>query len=285
MDTIENLIGNTPLLRITKNIFAKMEMQNPGGSIKDRAALAILNSAEKSGELQKNAKIIEATSGNFGISLAMLAAIRKYRLKIFLPENVSLERRKILQFFGVEIEITTNLSEAIKNVQKLNTIGKFFWPNQFENPANIDAHRKTTANEIWQQTNGKLDFFLTGVGSGGTISGCAETLKNCQKKIKVIAIEPAESPVLQGGVAGKHKIQGIGAPFVPRNFKRELVDEIWSISEDEASENSKILSQKFGILAGISSGANFAATKKLAKKNPTAKIITIFSDSLERYLS
>ena len=286
MQNFTDLVGDTPLFEIEKNIFAKLEFQNPSGSVKDRAAAAIIFAAEKSGALDSTKTIVEATSGNFGIALATLAAAKNYKIKICLPENFSVERQKILAALGAEIIRTpaaAGMSGAIEKVRELAVDEKYFWPNQFENPANPGAHAATTGPEIFRQLP-DVRIFVAGVGTGGTITGVGKFLKSQNPEIRIVAVEPAESPVLSGGQKNPHKIEGIGAGFVPKNFDSKIVDEILQISSDDALASSRALAKK-GFFVGISSGANFAAAKILARKFPDAKIATIFCDGGERYIS
>ncbi|MBU1089319.1 cysteine synthase A [Patescibacteria group bacterium] len=290
MAAIQNLfdfVGGTPLLQVEKNIFAKLEFLNPGGSIKDRAALAMIRAAENAGELKPGGLIVEASSGNTGIALAWIAAQKKYRIKICLPENFSVERQKILRQLGAEIILTSaaeGMAGAIREAAKLAEKENGWQPRQFENPANIEIHATTTGPEIFAALP-EIQIFVAGVGTGGTISGVGRFLKSQNSSIRIIAVEPAESAVLSGGICGNHKIEGIGAGFIPKNFDSKVVDEIAQISSAEALAASKFLAREKGILAGISSGANFAAARKLASKFPDQKIATVFPDGGERYLS
>ncbi|MFH1546701.1 MAG: cysteine synthase A [Patescibacteria group bacterium] len=282
-----DLIGGTPLLQVEKNIFAKLEFLNPGGSIKDRAALAMIRAAENAGELKPGGLIVEASSGNTGIALAWLAAQKKYRIKICLPENFSVERQKILRQLGAEIVLTSaaeGMAGAIREAAKLAEKENGWQPNQFENPANPAIHTTTTGPEIFAALP-EIQIFVAGVGTGGTISGVGRFLKSQNSSIRIIAVEPTESAVLSGGICGNHKIEGIGAGFIPKNFDSKVVDEIAQISSAEALAASKFLAREKGILAGISSGANFAVARKLAEKFPDQKIATVFPDGGERYLS
>ncbi|MFH0776033.1 MAG: cysteine synthase A, partial [Patescibacteria group bacterium] len=260
MQKLSDLVGKTPLFEIEKNIFAKLEFRNPSGSVKDRAALAMIRAAEKSGELKKGGLIVEATSGNTGIALATLAAAENYKIKICLPENFSVERQKILAGLGAQLILTPaaeGMAGAIARAEEIAEKEKGWLPRQFENPANPDAHAATTGPEILRELP-DVQIFVAGVGTGGTISGVGRFLKSQNPKIRIVAIEPAESPVLSGGEKNPHKIQGIGAGFVPQNFDPKVVDEIIQISSADAIQTSRALAQK-GWLVGISSGANFAA--------------------------
>ena len=286
MQNFTDLVGDTPLFEVEKNIFAKLEMQNPSGSVKDRAAAAIISAAEKSGELRSGGTIIEASSGNFGISLTAIGASRNYRVKICLPENFSVERREILVALGAEIIFTPaegGMSAAIEKAAELAKNENHFRSRQFENPANPEAHFATTGPEIFRRLP-ELKIFTAGVGTGGTISGVGKFLKSQNSAIRIVAVEPAESAVLSGGSKSSHKIEGIGAGFVPQNFDTKVVDEVLQISSDDAIQNSRALAKK-GLFVGISSGANFAAAKILAEKFPEQEIATIFPDGGERYLS
>lgn len=286
MPNLTDLVGETPLFEIEKNIFVKLENQNPSGSIKDRAAAAMIAAAEKSGELDSSKIIVEPTSGNTGIALAAIGASKNYRVKLVMPESMSIERRKIIAAFGAEVILTPAAGGMPAAIEKASEIAKSengWMPNQFENPANPEIHFATTGPEIFR-TLPDVAIFVAGVGTGGTISGVGRFLKSQNSKIKIIAVEPTESAVLSGGEKGAHKIQGIGAGFIPKNFDSKIVDEILLISSDEALENSRALAQK-GFFVGISSGANFAAARILAEKFPEQKIVTVFPDSGERYLS
>lgn len=287
INSLIDLIGDTPLLEVEKNIFAKLEFCNPGGSIKDRAALAMIEVAENSGELKPGGLIVEASSGNLGISLAWIAAAKNYQIRICLPENFSDERKKILRQLGAKIILTPaegGMAEAVRVAEKLAGKENGWLPNQFENPANPRSHFETTGPEIFAALP-EIQIFAAGVGTGGTISGVGRFLKSKNSSIRIVAVEPAESAVLSGEVRGEHKIQGIGAGFVPPNFDSNVVDEIIKISSDEAIAVSKNLAKKKGLLVGISAGANFAAARKLAEKFPDQKIATVFPDGGERYLS
>lgn len=290
---ITELIGNTPLVKINKltkgNIFAKLEYFNPASSIKDRAAQNIIETAEKEGLINKDTKIIEATSGNFGIGLALICAVKGYKLILTMPENMSLERRKLLSGLGAELVLTDKklgMQGAIDKVIELNQKYKnSFLPKQFENYANPEIHEKTTAKEIWQDTNGKIDILIAGVGTGGTISGIAKYLKEQNSNIKVIGVEPLSSQVLTGKEASTHKIQGIGANFIPKNYNASLIDEVFAVSDENAILTAKDLIKKEGILCGISSGATMHAGIEIAKRDYTKNIVVILPDTAERYIS
>lgn len=289
------LIGNTPLVKINKlssaNILAKVESFNPAGSIKDRPALNMIEKAEQKGLINKDTIIIEPTSGNTGIGLAMVCAIKGYKMILTMPETMSLERRKLLQAYSAELVLTDGakgmqgaVDKAIELSQKYPNS---FIPQQFDNPANPDAHIKTTAEEIWRDTDGKVDVIIAGVGTGGTITGIAKGLKRHNPNIKTIAVEPDSSQVLAGKPAGAHKIQGIGANFVPKNFDYNVVDEIIPVSDEDAIETARKLAKEEGILCGISSGAAMYAAIEISKR-PEYKnkmIVVILPDLGERYLS
>lgn len=294
-NNMTELIGNTPLVKINKlssaNILAKVESFNPAGSIKDRPALNMIEKAEQKGLINKDTIIIEPTSGNTGIGLAMVCAIKGYKMILTMPETMSLERRKLLQAYGAELVLTDGakgmqgaVDKAIELSQKYPNS---FIPQQFDNPANPDAHIKTTAEEIWRDTDGKVDVIVAGVGTGGTITGLARGLKSHNPQIKAIAVEPDSSQVLAGKPAGAHKIQGIGANFVPKNFDYNVVDEIIPVSDEDAIETARKLAKEEGILCGISSGAAMYAAIEISKR-PEYKnkmIVVILPDLGERYLS
>lgn len=294
------LIGNTPLVELVnlekkKNLKArllvKLEYLNPAGSVKDRIAKSMLEDAEKSGKLNKNSVIIEPTSGNTGIGLAAIAASKGYRVILTMPETMSVERRNILKAYGAEIVLTKGvkgMKGAIERAEELaKEIPDSFIPGQFENPANPKAHLETTGPEIWNDTDGNVDYFIAGVGTGGTISGTGEYLKSRKPDVKIIAVEPADSPVLAGGKPGPHKIQGIGAGFVPDTLNTEIYDEIFHIQNDDAFAASKLLAKNEGILTGISSGAALHAGIELALKpeNEGKTIVVLLPDSGDRYYS
>jgi cysteine synthase A len=292
-----DLIGNTPLVFIDKmnkghaKIAVKLENKNPMGSIKDRAALYMINDAEEKGLLQPGGTIIEPTSGNTGVGLAFVAAIRGYKIVLTMPETMSVERRKLLQNLGAEIILTEGskgMQGAIDAAEKYRHANEgSFMPMQFSNPANPKAHEETTAPEIWNDTDGKIDCFVASVGTGGTLSGTGRGLKTKNANIKIIAVEPTESPVLSGGNPGPNRIQGIGAGFVPGNFDRSIVDEIITVSADDAGMTARELAKTEGIFAGISSGANVFAALELSKRSEYKDklIVTVICDTGERYLS
>ncbi len=294
-NNMTELIGNTPLVKINKlssaNILAKVESFNPAGSIKDRPALNMIEKAEQEGLINKDTIIIEPTSGNTGIGLAMVCAIKGYKMILTMPETMSLERRKLLKAYGAELVLTDGTKGMQGAVGKAIELSKkypnSFIPQQFDNPANPDAHIKTTAEEIWRDTDGKVDVIVAGVGTGGTITGIAEGLKRHNTNIKAIAVEPETSQVLAGKPAGAHKIQGIGANFVPKNFDYNVVDEIIPVSDEDAIETARKLAKAEGILCGISSGAAMYAAIEISKR-PEYKnkmIVVILPDLGERYLS
>lgn len=294
-NNMTELIGNTPLVKINKlssaNILAKVESFNPAGSIKDRPALNMIEKAEQKGLINKDTIIIEPTSGNTGIGLAMVCAIKGYKMILTMPETMSLERRKLLQAYGAELVLTDGAKGMQGAVDKAIELSQKY-PNsfilqQFDNPANPDAHIKTTAEEIWRDTDGKVDVIIAGVGTGGTITGIAKGLKRHNPNIKTIAVEPDSSQVLAGKPAGSHKIQGIGANFVPKNFDYNVVDEIIPVSDEDAIETARKLAKEEGILCGISSGAAMYAAIDISKR-PEYKnkmIVVILPDLGERYLS
>ncbi|WP_417914974.1 cysteine synthase A [Candidatus Electronema sp. JM] len=301
MEICDNLaasVGGTPLVRLNRfgagcgaEIVVKLESANPLGSVKDRIAVAMIEDAEAQGLLAPETLIIEPTSGNTGIGLAFVCASRGYRLILTMPETMSIERRKLLAYLGAELVLTPGalgMKGAIARAQELLQENNKAWmPNQFENPANTAMHRRTTGPEIWRQTGGRIDFFVAGVGTGGTITGTGSFLKERNPALRVIAVEPSASPVLSGGQSGPHKIQGIGAGFVPKNLDASLLDEIVQISNDEAMAAARSLARQEGILCGISSGAAAAAALKLAARpeNAGKRIVTVLPDTGERYLS
>ena len=298
INKITDLIGKTPLVRLNRmnkglygEVVVKLEAFNPGGSIKDRIALSMIESAEKEGILSKDTVIIEPTSGNTGVGLAMVAAAKGYKLILTMPDTMSVERQKILIAFGAELVLTPGaegMIGAIKKAEELTVnIEKSFMPQQFINKANPQIHRETTALEIWEDTDGKVDIFVAGVGTGGSVTGTGEVLKAKNPSIKLIAVEPYDSPVLSGGNPGPHQIQGIGAGFIPEIFNMKIMDEIYKIKTEEAYETARRLAAEEGILAGISSGANLYAALQVAarEENKDKLIVTILPDTGERYLS
>ncbi|MCR5711973.1 MAG: cysteine synthase A [Prevotella sp.] len=295
-----DLLGNTPLLELSRTekkerlkarIIVKLEMFNPARSVKDRVGFAMLDDAERRGLINKNTTIIEPTSGNTGIGLALVSAIRGYRLILTMPEAMSVERRKLLKALGAELVLTPayeGMAGAIRKAQELaEEIGNVFIPQQFENKANAEIHRKTTAEEIWRDTDGKVDILVAGIGTGGTITGVGEVLKKHNPHLHVIAVEPDSSPVLSGGKPGPHKLQGIGAGFVPKVLNTDIYDEIIRIKDEEAYERGRQLARTDGVLTGVSSAAAVAAAIRVAKRpeNEKKNIVVILPDTGERYLS
>ena len=296
---LTELIGNTPLLAITRlgeelqgaEVIAKLEYFNPGGSMKDRAAFFLIEDAEKKGLLKPGAMIIEPTSGNTGVGLAWVASVKGYKLVLTMPETMSLERRSLLKALGAQLVLTPGsegMSGAIRKAEEIReaTPGAIIL-QQFDNPANPLAHEHTTAEEIWRDTDGKVDIFVASVGTGGTLTGTARGLKRHNPSIRAIAVEPASSPVLSGGKAGPHKIQGIGAGFVPKNYDASLVDGIMQVTDEDALRTSRELARREGVLVGISSGAALYAALQLAKlpENRGKCIVVLLPDTGERYLS
>lgn len=291
------LIGGTPLVRINNisrmtegNIYAKMESFNPGGSIKDRICLSMIDAAEKAGRLHPGDTIIEPTSGNTGIGLALVAAVKGYKAILVMPESMSTERFGLLASFGAEVILTPAIEGMKGSIIEAERLLKenpgYFMPDQFSNPANPEVHRKTTGPEIWDALNGAVDAFVAAVGTGGTITGVGEVLKGHNRNIKVIAVEPASSQVLSGGSPGPHKIQGIGAGFIPKVLNRDIIDEIVPVSDDDAFETAKLLAKKEGLMIGISSGANVYAAMVVAKRLGAGKnVVTVLPDTGERYIS
>lgn len=298
--SIDQLIGNTPLvelssiegsLNLSATILAKVESFNPAGSVKDRIAKAMLDNAEKNGTLTKDTTIIEPTSGNTGIGLSMMAAARGYKLIIVMPETMSIERRQLMKAYGAELVLTEGakgMKGAIAKAEELaSEIDNSFIPSQFSNPANPEIHYQTTGPEIWNDTDGNIDIFVAGVGTGGTVTGVGTFLKEKNPNVKIIAVEPTDSPVLSKGTPGSHKIQGIGAGFVPSILDTSVYDEIITVSNEDAFETGRLLAKKEGILAGISSGAATFAAIELAKRpeNKDKRIVVLLPDTGERYLS
>ena len=295
---ITKLIGGTPLVRLNRitrgapaEVVAKLESFNPCSSVKDRIAVSMISAAEEQGLIDENTVIIEPTSGNTGIALAFVCASRGYRLILTMPETMSIERRHILSIFGAELVLTPGaegMPGAIRKAEQLVAENRnYVILQQFKNPANPKIHRETTAEEIWKDTDGKIDILVAGVGTGGTITGIAEVIKRRKPGFRVVAVEPADSPVLSGGKPGPHKIQGIGAGFVPQVFKLELVDEIIKVTNDDAGDTARRLAREEGILAGISSGAAAWAALEIAKRpeNKGKLIVVILPDTGERYIS
>ncbi|MBZ4688163.1 MAG: cysK [Clostridiales bacterium] len=296
---ISDLIGKTPLVKINKLdgaenaiVLAKMEYFNPGGSVKDRIAKNMIEVAEKEGKLKEGGMIVEPTSGNTGVGLALMSAVKGYRLVLTMPETMSVERRKLFKALGAEVVLTPGDKGMKGAIEKAKEIVRenpnSFMPQQFENPANPEIHRQTTAEEIWEDTNGKVDIVVGGVGTGGTITGIGEVLKKRKPDVRIVAVEPAESAVLSGEDPGPHKIQGIGAGFVPEIFNSEVVDEIIKVKSEEAFAVSRKLAREEGLLVGISSGAAMHAALEIAKeqdKVSSRTIVVILPDTGERYLS
>ncbi|HNX22524.1 MAG TPA: cysteine synthase A [Spirochaetota bacterium] len=297
-EDITKTIGNTPLVKINKlntakgvTVLAKIESFNPLSSVKDRLGAALIEAAEKDGLIKDGTTIIEPTSGNTGVALAFVSAAKGYRLILTMPETMSIERRQLLKILGAELVLTDGklgMKGAIAKAEELHKeIANSFIPQQFNNPANPEIHRKTTAEEIWKDTDGTVDIVIGGVGTGGTITGIGEVLKKRKSSVKVIAVEPVDSPVLSGGAPGPHKIQGIGAGFVPQVYNKDIVDEIIQVSHVDAGDIARRLAKEEGILVGISSGAALFAALSVAKRKESAgkTIVVILPDSGERYLS
>lgn len=298
VNDVTELIGNTPLVKLNKiakdvdaKIVGKLEFFNPCGSVKDRIGVSMITEAERKGFLKKDSVVVEPTSGNTGIALAFVCAVKGYRLVLTMPDTMSIERRKMLEAFGAEIVLTPGsegMKGAIKKAEEIvKNNCKAFMPQQFKNPANPEVHRKTTALEIWKDTDGKVDILVSGVGTGGTITGIAEVIKKRKPSFKAIAVEPTNSPVLSGGEPGSHKIQGIGAGFVPDVLNRNIIDEIIKVTNEEAMIYARRLAKEEGIFAGISSGAAVWAAIKVAKRkeNKGKLIVVILPDLGDRYLS
>lgn len=295
---IDELIGKTPLLKVNNlmaeeglksNLFVKLEYLNPAGSVKDRAALYMLNDAEKKGELKKGGTVIEPTSGNTGIGLAAIGASRGYKVILTMPDTMSVERISLLKAYGAEVVLTKGelgMKGAIEKAEELkeNTPNSII-PSQFDNPSNIDAHYNTTGVEILEDLDGKVDIFVAGIGSGGTVSGVGKILKEKNKDITVIGVEPLSSPLISKGVCGAHKIQGIGANFIPENYKSEYVDKVVAVSNEDSFKYARLIAKKEGVLVGISSGAALTVGIELAKKESGKNIVVLLPDTGDRYLS
>jgi cysteine synthase A len=299
-ESLTELIGKTPLLKLKRfsarhtlktDIIGKLEYFNPAGSVKDRIALAMLDEAEKKGQLKPNSVIIEPTSGNTGIGLASVAAARGYKIILTMPETMSIERRNLLKAYGAELVLTEGSKGMKGAIEKAEELAKktanSYVPGQFVNPANPAVHKATTGPEIWNDTSGKVDIFVSGVGTGGTISGAGEYLREQKKEIKIVAVEPEDSPVLTKGVAGAHKIQGIGAGFVPETLNTKIYDEVLTVSNEDAFVTGRLAAETEGLLIGISSGAALFAAVTLAKRpeNAGKVIVALLPDTGERYLS
>jgi cysteine synthase A len=297
-ENVIGLVGNTPLVWLSRlsegaaaRVAAKLEFFNPGSSVKDRIGVAMIEAAESRGRIGKDTIILEPTSGNTGIALAMVCAARGYRLTLTMPESMSEERRRILKAFGAELVLTPakeGMTGAVNRAREMAAADKrYFVPQQFENPANPEIHRRTTAEEIWRDTEGAVDIVVAGVGTGGTITGVAEVLKARKPSVQAVAVEPAESPVLAGGPPGPHGIQGIGAGFVPKVLNRSAVDEVIQVKTKDAMAAARTLAKREGILAGISSGAALAAALEVAKRkaNKGKLLVVILPDTGERYLT
>ncbi len=297
---LTELIGNTPLLELTKfsqqqglqtPIIAKVEYFNPGGSVKDRIALAMIEDAEQKGLLKPGATIIEPTSGNTGVGLALVSAVKGYKLILTMPETMSIERRNLVKAYGAEVRLTSGkdgMPGAIRAAEELrDSIPGSIILQQFENAANPAKHYATTGPEIWTQTDGDVDIFVAGVGTGGTVSGVAKFLKEKKPAVKVVAVEPKSSPVLNGGQSGPHKIQGIGAGFVPKTYSSDVIDEVFDVENDDAIRTGRLVAQQEGLLVGISAGAALYAAAEVAKRpeNQGKKIVVLLPDTGERYLS
>ena len=297
---LTELIGNTPLLELNKYsqakglaapVIAKVEYFNPGGSVKDRIALAMIEDAEAKGILKPGATIIEPTSGNTGVGLALVSAVKGYKLILTMPETMSVERRNLVKAYGAEVRLTPGkdgMPGAIRAAEELrDSIPGSVILQQFENAANPEKHYKTTGPEIWQQTDGEVDIFVAGVGTGGTVSGVAKYLKEQKPNVKIVAVEPKSSPVLNGGVSGPHKIQGIGAGFIPKTYNGNLIDEVFDVENDDAIRTGREVAQQEGLLVGISAGAALFAATEVARRpeNVGKKVVVLLPDTGERYLS
>ena len=294
---ITELIGGTPLVRLNRlskpggaAIYAKVESFNPGGSIKDRICLNMINEAERLGKLKPGGTIVEPTSGNTGIGLALVAAVRGYKLILVMPESMSMERASLLSSYGAQLVLTAaweGMKGSIKEAESIIAQNpSYYMPDQFSNPANPAMHRKTTGPEIVNALDGRVDAFVAAVGTGGTITGCGEVIRERNPAAKIVAVEPAGSPVLSGGDPGPHKIQGIGAGFVPKVLNRTLLDRVITVTDDEAYQTAKLLAKKEGLLVGISAGANVFAAQKIAEElGPGKNVVTILCDTGERYIS
>ncbi|MBI3995074.1 MAG: cysteine synthase A [Nitrospirae bacterium] len=296
-DDISRLIGGTPMVRLNRlsppdgaALFAKVEFFNPGGSVKDRICLNMINEAERLGRLKPGSTMVEPTSGNTGIGLAMIAAVRGYKLILVMPESMSMERASLLSSYGAKLVLTPAWEGMRGSIREAESILEqnptYFMPDQFSNPANPEMHRKTTAIEIWEAMEGRIDAFVAGVGTGGTITGVGEVLKSRNPQVQIVAVEPTASAVLSGQEPGPHKIQGIGAGFIPKVLNRGIIDKIITVTDEEAYRTAKRLAQEEGLLVGISSGANVIAAQKVAKAlGPGKQVVTVLPDTGERYIS
>ena len=290
-------IGKTPLVRLNRlspeggaTIFGKVEFANPGGSVKDRICLNMIDEAERTGNLQPGGTIVEPTSGNTGIGLALIAAVRGYKLILIMPESMSLERASLLSSYGAQLILTPaweGMKGSIREAQSIIAQNpEYFMPDQFSNPANPAIHSATTALEIWDALDGNVDAFVAAVGTGGTITGCGQVFKERAPSTKIVAVEPAGSPVLSGGEPGPHKIQGIGAGFIPKILNRSIIDDTIRVTDDQAYQTTKLLAKKEGLLVGISAGANVFASQQVAQNlSPDHNVVTVLCDTGERYLS
>ncbi|MFW6117265.1 MAG: cysteine synthase A [Thermoproteota archaeon] len=281
---ILDLVGNTPLIHYRENIFAKLESCNPSGSIKDRMTCYMLETAEENGEVQPGDRIIEATSGNTGISFSWLSAVKGYRFTAVMAETMSEERRKIMRAYGADFILVPTMEDTVNKLQDFEDKEDVWLPRQFDNPANVDSHRETTGKEILDQLD-NIGAFIAGVGTGGTLMGVAEALKTEYPDVKIVAVEPAESPVLSGGDPGSHQIQGIGSGFIPKIVDLNKIDEVVTIKSDDAVATARRLAKDRGLFVGISSGANILASAKIAEEMPDKNVATVLPDNADRYLS